>query len=607
MISKNGDEKRDTSESFISFPKNINLKNENNVSNYNSIINNTNNNIGNISNNFISNENQKKYISLHSTPSCDSFLSKCLKISENKKSEKSKFKKNPLNINFIKNKINNHFSGKNIFINITNINNSPKKLNYNDKSFDALKRIINKNNEKLFKNKGIFTIINNYGLSEEMDFYDKDMVSDISNTTQKNKKYQITFKGQSPNPSMKSKSRKTNGSKRNNTINKTESNNDNNSDCQINLFRQVSEDKNTTSVKTGFFGKKNASRSNFKSSLFISEINGENEEKNKNNININKSVALKDLTKSEKVGVKIEFVKDIEKKKENPKQINQKNLMMSEIEEEPGKKRKLSQNINPPPRNSKEAMTFFDKRKLNISKDNNTMIDDSINENKNLIIEANEDRRSVLHKSKNSKLSASKSSEFSDEIKEDEKEDVENEEKEENEEGSENNESKESNEESEEKEENEENEESQTPSKEKCNCADLLVVDDEEFNVMASQRMLKNLGYFSDKAYNGQECIDLINAKKNSNCKCGKNYYKIIFLDIVMPIMDGIKTAHKVQEMIDNKEINEEVKIVFISGNIDGADLEKSLLEIKCVKECLQKPVMIAKYQKILEKYYNNN
>ena len=60
-------------------------------------------------------------------------------------------------------------------------------------------------------------------------------------------------------------------------------------------------------------------------------------------------------------------------------------------------------------------------------------------------------------------------------------------------------------------------------------------------------------------------------------------------------------------KMIDNKEINDEVKIVFISGNIDGADLEKSLLEIKCVKECLQKPVMIAKYQKILEKYYNNN
>ena len=607
MLSKNGYEKRDTSESYISFPKNINFKNENNVSNNNSIINT--NNVGNTSNNYISNENHKKYICLNSTPSCDSFLSKCLKISENKKSEKSKFKKNSLNIKLIKNKIKNNSSGKNIFINITNINNPPKKHNYNDKNFKALKRIINKNNEKLFKNKGIFTLINNYGLSEEMDFYDNDDVLDISNTTQQNKKYQITFKGQSPNPSMKSKSRNfTNGSNKNNINNKNESTYDNNRDCQIQLCKRISEDKNKTSDKKGCLLKRNISKSNFKSSCFISETNGENEEKNKNNININKNVALKDLTKLEKVGVKIEYVKDIEEKKEeNPKQLKQKNLIFSEIEEELGKKRKLSQNISPPPRSSKEVMTFFDKKKLNMSKDNNTMTDESINENKNLFIEASDERRSALQKSKNSKISRSKSSEHSNEIKEDEKEDVENEENEENSEIKESNEESDEKEEKEENEDNEDNEESQTPSEEKCNCADLLVVDDEEFNVMASQRMLKKLGYLSDKAYNGQECIDLINEKKNLNCKCGKNFYQIIFLDIVMPIMDGIKAAHKVQEMIDNKEINDEVKIVFISGNIDGADLEKSLLEIKCVKECLQKPVMIAKYQKILEKYYNNN
>ena len=124
---------------------------------------------------------------------------------------------------------------------------------------------------------------------------------------------------------------------------------------------------------------------------------------------------------------------------------------------------------------------------------------------------------------------------------------------------------------------------------------------------MASQRMLKNLGYESDKAYNGEECVKLIKEKKENTCKCNKNYYKVIFLDIVMPVMDGIKAAKTIQDMIDNKEINENTKIVFISGNIDGADLQKSLLEINCVKECLQKPVQISKYEKLLEKYYNNN
>ena len=74
-----------------------------------------------------------------------------------------------------------------------------------------------------------------------------------------------------------------------------------------------------------------------------------------------------------------------------------------------------------------------------------------------------------------------------------------------------------------------------------------------------------------------------------------------------MPVMDGIKTAKKIQEMIDQKILNSETKIVFISGNIDGSNIKNTLLEINCVKECLQKPVNINKYQKILEKYYNCN
>ena len=142
-------------------------------------------------------------------------------------------------------------------------------------------------------------------------------------------------------------------------------------------------------------------------------------------------------------------------------------------------------------------------------------------------------------------------------------------------------------------------------SENQCNCADILVVDDEEFNVMASQRMLHNLGFESDAAYDGKECLNLINNKLKLNCKCEHSFYKIIFLDIVMPIMDGIKTAKKIQEMIDKKLLNCKTVIIFISGNINDINLKNSLLEIQCVKECFQKPVRIEKYQKILEKYYN--
>ena len=143
-------------------------------------------------------------------------------------------------------------------------------------------------------------------------------------------------------------------------------------------------------------------------------------------------------------------------------------------------------------------------------------------------------------------------------------------------------------------------------SNKQCNCVDILVVDDEEFNVMASQKMLKNLGFESDAAYNGEECINLIKEKIKLNCKCNNSYYKLIFLDIVMPIMDGKETAKQIQKMIDNNTLCNKTKIIFISGNIAGSNIKNSLLEINCVKECLQKPVQIAKYQKIIEKYYND-
>jgi CheY-like chemotaxis protein len=330
------------------------------------------------------------------------------------------------------------------------------------------------------------------------------------------------------------------------------------------------------SIKTGHFGMKSNIKSNYRSSGFISEIVGENDEINKNNINNKKNSILNVLPKLEKVGVTIEYPKETKfmgnsKISNNSKKKNSKNLELSEIEEFVEKKRNSQisiDNLNCS-KVSKDAMTFFDKKKLNNLKESKTLIDDNILQDKNLFLDAKKERQLHLQVTGNKHdKDIFKSSESM-------KHDI-----------------------------SEENEESLNPSEEICNCADLLVVNDEEFNVMASQKMFLKLGYLSDKAYNGQECIDLMVQKGKSNCKCGRNYYKIIFLDIVMPIMDGIKTAHKVQEMIDNKEINENVKIVFVSGNIDGPDLKKSLLEINCVKECLQKPVQITKYEKIIEKYY---
>ena len=439
-----------------------------------------------------------------------------------------------------------------------------KKKFIKTKSYVCIKRDGIKKNVTLIKNqkthqlKGIFTLINKYGYSEVTDNCDL-FISDYSNTTNKIKKREITFQSQSQS-SLKSKTKQKN--------------------TPVSKFNLESNYESKV--------QKNAP---FKSSYFMSNV-GDTDEKNKNTINdnIKNNIIINDLLKND---VKIEYKNEEEDNLgvKTCKKPNKNLLLLPDIKEDE-KKRKYSNNTLNPNKSNKDCMTFFiDKKKLNNQKDNTTLIDDNLKENNCLFIEANKERDNHLLKiipKSNLNFNSQSNIEQKSEVFEGNEEFEENEEKEEDEEDF------------------EENDNDSVGSKEQCNCADLLIVDDEEFNVMASQRMLKNMGFKSDKAFNGEECINLIQEKKESNCKCNKNYYKIIFLDIIMPVMGGIKTAKKIQEMIDNKEINDNTKIIFISGNIDCSELRESLLKIKCVKECLQKPVQISKYQKIIEKYYKN-
>ena len=79
--------------------------------------------------------------------------------------------------------------------------------------------------------------------------------------------------------------------------------------------------------------------------------------------------------------------------------------------------------------------------------------------------------------------------------------------------------------------------------------------------------------------------------------------YKLILMDVIMPEMDGIQTAEEIQKMINNKEINDDLKIVFVSGNVDE-NLKSYLKKIDCFKDCFQKPLKPDRFEKIIQNYY---
>lgn len=68
-----------------------------------------------------------------------------------------------------------------------------------------------------------------------------------------------------------------------------------------------------------------------------------------------------------------------------------------------------------------------------------------------------------------------------------------------------------------------------------------LIVDDSMINLKVAQKLLEHEKITVDTAISGPECL----------LKVAENSYDVIFMDIMMPEMDGVETFKKLQELPD--------------------------------------------------------
>lgn len=87
----------------------------------------------------------------------------------------------------------------------------------------------------------------------------------------------------------------------------------------------------------------------------------------------------------------------------------------------------------------------------------------------------------------------------------------------------------------------------------------ILVVDDEPIIGIAFQRELGEKGYDVDSVLSGEEALKAVKQKK----------YDIIFIDKVMPGMDGIETCRKI------KYISPDSIAIFMTGLFDKENILK--------------------------------
>ncbi|MBE5878849.1 MAG: response regulator [Lachnospiraceae bacterium] len=96
--------------------------------------------------------------------------------------------------------------------------------------------------------------------------------------------------------------------------------------------------------------------------------------------------------------------------------------------------------------------------------------------------------------------------------------------------------------------------------------AEILIVDDNAINLTVAEGLLKPLKMKIDTAISGQKAIEMITAK----------HYDLIFMDHMMPEIDGVETTHIIRRFYKEYE---DVPIIALTANAVGGTKEMFLSE----------------------------
>lgn len=128
---------------------------------------------------------------------------------------------------------------------------------------------------------------------------------------------------------------------------------------------------------------------------------------------------------------------------------------------------------------------------------------------------------------------------------------------------------------------------SKTVKSKKCTCPVALVLDDNDFNILALQGHLKRLELKADSALSTDEALIKI---KNlfENGVCCQNY-QYLFIDIEMPLKDGFVAINEINSYYAEKAVDDYV-LIAVTAHHNGSDIVKKIKEIG-IEEIMFKPL----------------
>ena len=133
-----------------------------------------------------------------------------------------------------------------------------------------------------------------------------------------------------------------------------------------------------------------------------------------------------------------------------------------------------------------------------------------------------------------------------------------------------------------------------------CMCPEILVVDDDMFNLFTMENLIKSLHLQMVRAVNGEEAINIVVRRTNHKCCVSCRPFRIILMDISMPVMNGFEATIKLREMMAS-DVTPYIPIVACTAFV-GQDKEDEAYACG-MEDVIVKPVTKSKLVETIKKF----
>ena len=123
----------------------------------------------------------------------------------------------------------------------------------------------------------------------------------------------------------------------------------------------------------------------------------------------------------------------------------------------------------------------------------------------------------------------------------------------------------------------------------------VLLVEDNELNMEIAEFLLENAGMEVTAVFNGKEAVDVFASSE-------ENYFDLILMDIMMPIMDGLTATRTIRAM--KRRDAKKIPIFAMTANAFLDDMEES--RKAGMNERLSKPLDESQMMSVIRRYVAN-